>query len=434
MLTLALSLCACAPSGIEQNQPQTPNQQQGSPSVDQQKPQDDTSNQVPIEDSTYIPYDYKKNTAAVPSFDFKHTDISFDSSVLNGATLNMYTPQSSAFYYGDKTEKDWFLELEQLYGVKVNYTIQADNTLSQAQYIAQLSGKPMDVVSTLINSVASTLGLMQTVEFNEYLVNGQRFISSNVYHHTNRKVFSGLGNSKMLWYNTALVKDESAFDLLQKNEWTFDALTKCVGAIKNNNFIECDNWTAFANTDYSPVTGITAYDTYKLDILNDYSINSLKSYYYLFLQKPNEKQTFKNGGTAFCYTNNPDLTKGTLSFVPIPKTGQGLRDVAELCGYGLGVSKTAQNFEAAKALCLLWSARYTDARIDSLVRLTGSIDKADKYITLSESIGGLYRADSICESMFEGVQINSLLLDKKSIEDNFKPQILRAAAVLERIQ
>ncbi len=411
ILVLILSLSACAPNNIlTPDNPDTPDTQ-----GDEQAPAPDNTDapdtqgdeQAPVtsDKSGYITAKEKKNAELLPSIDISTLGIApVKVSDLADKKLTVYTAERNAFTVGKKTDKEWIDSVCEQIGVDVKQYVRTDKTLYSSQAIAQKSGMSLDIVSTLITDIIPTRSLMKSAltltENTETLP-----FSKRVFDLSGGKVFTGYGNAKMMWYNKDIVSDEKAYDLFEKESWNTEALALLNGEIKSaeKKMIECSNWASFASACGTQITGLADDGAVVCALDTEQSYLAFRTFSQLLNTVSTDKKTFKNGGTAFTFTDAPVIDKGALGFVPVPSYGPQGKNVAELCGVGMGVSKTATDEQSQYALTfiLLWSARYSEARADALVfDYKLSEQKAEKYIEFSETNGGLYNADRVISSIF----------------------------------
>ena len=447
-LILVVGLSACAPNNVLSAQPQqTPDTsekpQENTPepekTPDTSAPTTENENaQTPVDDG-FIIAGKEKNKKLMPTLNVDTLGIApVKLSTLAGKVLTIYTAERDAFAVDKKSDKEWINEIAAELELKVKQFKRSDKTLYSAQAIAQKSGMSLDIVSTLISDIIPTRTLMkQAVTLTDDM--GAMPFSKRVHKLSGGKVFTGNGNSKMMWYNTDIVSDQKAYDLFEQGLWNTGSLAVLDAEITTaqKNIIECSNWAAFASAGGKQITGLGEDGKAIYQVGDETSINTLKTFSDIFKTVSADKKTFKNGNTAFCFTDAPTLDKGSLGFVPIPAYKDG-NNVTELCGVGMGVSKTADDIQSQYALTfiLLWSARYSEARADALV-YDYKLDekKAEKYIEFSESNGGLYNADIILSQDFAKSTIpHSLFSTPETILEKYADSFNRVALINNRNQ
>ncbi len=415
ILVFVVCLCACTPNNVLS--PDIPNDTQTeTPAPDTQTDSPNTQPEQtpePENDDSFIVAGKKKNNELMPTIDISKYDIApVTLSELKGKTLTIYTAERDAFSVDKKSDKEWIDAVAKELGLNVKQFMRSDKTLYSSQAIAQKSGMTLDIVSTLISDIIPTRSLMKEAAM---LTEDTGFMpfSKRVHALSGSRVFTGYGNSKMMWYNKDIVSDEKSYNLFEKGQWSTDALAslKIDITAADKNMIECSNWASFGSACGNQVTGLGD-DGKAYCMLNDESsIATFKTFAELFDTVSTDKKTFKNGNTAFNYTDAPELDKGELGFVPIPAYNAG-KNITELCGVGMGVSKTADDLQSQYALTfiLLWAARYSEARADALVHdYKLSEQKAEKYIEFAETEGGLYNADRILSAPFTKTTIPTAL-------------------------
>lgn len=355
------------------------------------------------------------NTEIAPTY-----TLAEDTSLLNGKTINMYTGYESAFMAGNLTEKQWFDGLKDKYGVTVKYSYQNDNILYSAQNIAMRSGMALDIVTARINDMAASLGLMRSAE-GFLKETGTPYYSQNVFKSSGNKVFTGIGNSRMLWYNVDLYGEDKFYGLFNENKWTADVLSSTQYSLADTDvrLIECSNWISFGSTGENQVTGILD-GAHTVTVTAEGSRNAFNKFGTIVSKdshKPTASFNFNSNNTLFKFTDDPGDMSFKLSFVPVPKCDDNGRDVAEICGIGLGIAKTATDdmAQTAAIFASLWSARYTESRADRLMALLG-LEKAEKYLYFTESNGIISNADRQISHLFDGdIILAYLYADEDSV-------------------
>lgn len=387
--------------------------------VDEQEPtqedelteQEDQPNRLVTAPIVLATADKKKNSSPRPSYDLAELGL-FEMGVsdLKDKTINMFISDKSAFLAGALDEKAWLEALKEEYGVTVNYTVRQSKTLYPAQYITQLAGKDIDVISTDINDMASSLGLIKSSkDFFDQLESTP--FSGKVFNSTNGKVFTAKGDAKMLWYNTEIILDDSPYQLYKQDSFTTDVMPVVKLAVTNKDakMIECNNWISFGSAAGTQISGI-ADTSVRISLTSENSIKAFSEFATIFESEKSEG-SFAKGTAAFAFTNTPS-GKIKLSFAPIPKVGQEGNYVAEFTGKGLGLSKTVSddNADIAVLFMTLWSARYTEARVDLLMHdYSLGFEKTLDYIDACETYGLLTNIDSVLTSYFEGDAVPSTL-------------------------
>ena len=411
VLVFVICMSACTPNNVlTPDTPDTPDTtpQQTTP---QTTPEPDTDNK-PADTQTdttetlkYVDASKKKNKELMPTVDISTFGIAPKTLAdLKDVKLTVYTAERDAFTVDTLDDKEWIEAVADELGLKVKQIMHSDKTLFSSQSIAQKSGMSLDVVSTLITDMISTTSLMQSALTLPETAEALPF-SKRVFDLSGGKVFTGLGNAKMLWYNKDIVGDDKAYDLFTQGVWDTKALAAVKTLVTNGskNMIECSNWASFGSANGVQATGFTPEGTVVCNLSDEKVIESYKTFAELFDTVSTDKKTFKNGNTAFNYTDTPSLSKGALGFVPVPSVSDAGANVSELCGVGMGVSKTASAEIAPAALTfiLLWSERYSEARKDTLIfDLKLDAKKADTYIDFCETNGGLYNCDRIISAKF----------------------------------
>ncbi len=444
-LIFIIGMTACAPNNVLS--PDTPdNTPTQTPTPDPapdntpntNTPEPDNTDKAPVDDG-YVVAGKEKNNELLPTFDIDSLSfIPVKVSDLKDKTLTVYTSERDAFSVGKLDDKAWIDAVAKDLGVNIKQFMRSDKTLFSSQAIAQKSGISLDIISTLISDIIPTRQLMkEAVTVTDDM--GILPFSKRVHTLSGGKVFTGYGNSKMMWYNKDIVSDKKAYDLFEQSVWNTEALASLNTEVTptEKNMIECSNWASFASAGGTQMTGLGEDGTAICMINDELSINTLKTFAELLDTVSTDKKTFKNGNTAFTYTDVPETPKAELGFVPIPSYKDG-KNVTELSGVGMGISKTADDTQSQYALTfiLLWSARYSEARADALVHdYKLSEQKAEKYIEFAETEGGLYNADRILSAHFTKSTIpESLYSTPDEILEKYADAFSRVAVINSRNQ
>jgi len=432
VIVFIICLSACAPNNVLT--PDTPDTPDTPPQ--QTVPQPDPAPQSPdtpadteadtTETLKYVDAAKKQNNAVMPTVDIAALGLAPKTlAELKDVKLTVYTAERTAFTVDALDDKGWIDAVAEDLGIKVKQIMHSDKTLFSSQAIAQKSGMSLDVVSTLITDMIATSSLMSQALTLPENVETLPF-SKRVFDMTGGKVFTGYGNSKMMWYNKEIVSDAKAYDLFMQGVWDTKALASIKTEVKaaDKNMIECSNWASFGSANGVQATGLTPDGTLVCNLADEKVISSFKTFAELLDTVSTDKKTFKNGNTAFFCTDTPNAPKTQLGFVPVPSVSDGGATVSELCGVGMGVSKTASEEIAPAALTfiLLWSARYSEARTDTLVfELKLDAKKADKYIEFAEQNGGIYNCDRIISAHFTSSSLpNELYGTAEVISEKYK--------------
>ena len=439
LVCTVLTLCACTKQETIKPNTNVDMNDTGSAPVSEQKPSDSKQDDSPISTGNgFIDPNKKLNKGVMPTADIDKLSLSqAKTSELKGKTITFYTPERNSFSAGSLTEVEWFDKIADKFGVKLKYTVRPDSALFSSQAIAQKSGIKLDIITTLVSNTASSRTLMQTALTLDGTQTNLPF-SKRVFDMSGGKILSGTGNAKMLWYNTSIVDDSKAYDYFAKDEWsnlTLDFIANDVRKSKKN-MIECGNWAAFGSAAGTQVTGLTAEGTFVFAPESAASVESFKEFSEIFDSVSTKKSNFKNGGTAFCYTDEPSLENGSLGFVPIPGIyGKG-KSVTELSGTGMGISSTVAETDKPFVLtfALLWASRYSEARTDALVYTYGlGASKAGRYIACAETDGALYNADRLISSYFDMSKLDKKLYESpETMGETFKAAYQRASVLSNR--
>lgn len=434
---MLFALASCSPDNIKapiEQDPVTPETENKQPEPEIQKPQDnipvstepvqpetetndkpevpdagtETEDRTKPQTSSYIPADKKQNKDVKPSFDIDTLSfVKLKTPELKNKTLSMYVTKDGAFSAGGSTEAQWLDSLKDAYGISVEYTLHSDSMLCPAQLIKSKAGIGPDLITAKVNDAASLLSLMQSVT--DIGKDADTPFSKTVFDITDGKMFTGIGNSRMLWYNKNIIKDDSPYTLFCANSWTADVMNAAFISAKTTKTAMLENtgdWLVFLSTGSEQATGYTKQNGAVMMITDDAPLNAAKTYSKLFKTEnalASSEHAFIKGNVAFTFTDKPSFYNFEVGFAPLPKASDDGSMVAELCGTGIGVSKyiAEDKKDTALTFAVLWSTRYTESRMDTLLfDLKLSQEAAEKYLDFTERNGKIYVADSQIADIF----------------------------------
>lgn len=444
ILAILVIICipACAPDNVVT--PVTPPAVDTTPDVDipdtSDKEENPTDTDEPVADDGVIKTDRKENTGVAPTYNIdENNTLTVKTDVLKGKEITMYVTEDGAFTAGDLDELGWLKALKSNYDLTVNAIVRSDSTLYSAQNIAIKSGMKLDIVTARMNDISASLSLMKSAS--DYVSeNAVLPFSQNVFKKTGGKVFAPSGNSRMLWYNTDIIADDSPYTLAKGSGWTTEVFSAFAVTAKNKSakFLECDSWISFGSAAGEQVTGITE-NGFVFTVAGDKSVAAFSEFAKITAAENSlsgEEYSFKNGNTAFIFTDSPEKSEFKVSFAPIPSLDAQASDVAELCGVGIGIPKNAtdEQSQVSAEFATLWATRATEARVDELLFDIGlDTEKAEAYINLSENIGVMTNADAQIETLFKGAVIpEALCVDAATAYNSFYTGYDRAAVIRER--
>lgn len=440
LICLVCTLVSCAPDNIVTPEPQTqPETQDNNKTPEQDNTQTQTPAPepepepapAPAPESTPAPAKTKKNEDVKPTFDIDTLDyLTLKTKDLKDKTISFYVG-NGAFNAGALTETEWFTALKEAYGVNIDYKFCADSALYSSQLIAQKSGKQIDLVYTKVTDISGAINLAKPAT--ELVTqNASNPFSDKVYKLTGNRFFSGKGNAKMLWYNKAIVK-ESPLD-----NWTFDDFVKIATEAKkaNNAVLETGTFAELYSCGSDRMTGFDLENGYIMNAHSEQATAILADFADAIKIDNTDGKAFIRGNVAFAYTDLPTKKNVTLGFAPLPRYGEDGTNVVSLSGYALGLSKTvtAENQPAALTFAMLWSARYSESREDSLLFDLGlDSDLTDKYISLCEQSGAFYSADRHINSAFSGNTIPEEYITNVSENQKLSDALHRAQIINTRL-
>ncbi len=400
-LVIVLSLFACAPDNViaPDTEPETENTQTDAP-VKQENETEKEPEQTPEKESVKK----EKNKDIMPTLDIDTLDyVTLKTKDLKDSYLTFFVGDSS-FSAGDMTESEWIKEISKKFGFAVDMKITADSRLYSSQLIAQKSGINLDLIFAKLDDFVSSASLMQNIDSFVESTDSSPF-SSRIFDLSGKKLLSGKGNAKTLWYNKAIIKESPATD------WTFDDFKKLSETSKNAgcDLLETNSFVEFFSCGNEQITGYDAENGYIMKAQDKGARDILAEFASLTQSEQSESEKTKKfikENVAFIYTDTPYRRNNMqIGWAPLPSYGEDGTNVMALCGAGLGLSNTIpeKNKDAAITFAMLWCARYSESREDTLMFDLG-LSKADceQYIALCEQTGGIYAADRQINTFFDG--------------------------------
>lgn len=445
LLAILVVICipACAPDNVVT--PVTPPAVDTTPDeietpVANDKEEPDTDVETPVTEDGAIKSDRKENTGVVPTYNLdENNTLTVKTEILRDKDVTMFVTENGTFSAGELDELGWLKALETHYGLKVNAVMRSDATLYSAQNIAIKSGMKLDIVTARMNDISASLSLMKSAS--EYVSeNAVLPFSQNVFKKTGGKVFAPTGSTRMLWYNTDIIADDSPYTLAKGSGWTTEVFSAFTVTAKNKSakFLECDNWISFGSAAGEQATGITE-NGFVFTVASPKSIESFKTFAKITAAEntlTGDEYSFSAGNTAFVFTDTPEKKEFKVSFAPIPSLDANSSDVAEICGVGVGIPKHVSDEQAqiSAVFAALWATRATEARVDELLFDIGlNAEKAESYLTISENAGVMTNADAQVEALFKGAVIpETLCSDAATTYNSFYTGYNRAAIIRER--
>ena len=453
VLLMMLSLAACAPDNViapptdtdsvstkPESVPET-TENNNSVQPEQQAVTATVSDEQLTDGARYLK-NKKKNDHIRPTADIDGQNIlPFKTPQLSGVELSFFTSEDSAFTAGNMDEKQWLSALENEYGLKLNYTVRPNGTLYSSQLIASKAGKTLDIISAKVNDCAAALSLMQSAS-DIVTLTGSAPVSSRAFELSGGKLFTAKGDCRVLWYNKSLTGDSDPFSLYTKDKWTTDSLMSLCNSVISggNRLIECDSWLSFGSAGTVQASGIS--DTgYVMALTDENVIDVYEAFGGVFNKDgaaADGEYSFKAGNTALVFDNTPSAAGFEIGWAPIPKFTADGQYVGELCGSALGLSKTVAEDKkaAAAAFMVLWCARYSERRSDTLIydlKLTPT--ETDSYLTFCEAYGGLYNADALIGEVFTSEKMPEQMYgDPDTVYNTFGAAYNRTDVINNRYQ
>ncbi|MBQ7935678.1 MAG: hypothetical protein IJ333_04950 [Clostridia bacterium] len=328
-------------------------------------------------------------------------------SPLTNRTIVIYTADGTpAFSYTNEkgnavTEWQWMEQLAEEQGFILKYSIKNKAVSLKAQRTALYAGKKL----SLVQMDADELGVGMTLcrSATDYIDEAVSSfgISGAILNASNQTLFAPVGNIKALWYNPALLPQETdPAAMAAANQWTVEQFK----AIYNDSVsksalpLEMEDPLAWATlSGRSPLTLLDG----KLDS-NLYARVTRDAFSVLrtmneelpdFTPVPDTVYSLANNNVTMAYTAIPTAAKEvTLTFAPLPALETETPGTVTYTGTYFGLPKYETDEESAKAALTfaeLWCNRYTEVLAGKLQALGIKGSTYETYTSMAENQGHL---------------------------------------------
>lgn len=389
-LLLLLTLFSCKPNNVLTP---VPKDTQTEPEPEKQpEPENEPDTEELSESGAYLA-SKKENTGARPTVDIDGEEaVSFKTPQLKDRGFEFYIDDGESGWNIDQL--GWFEAIKKEYGILAKPRVIPASTLYSAQLIAVKSGIRTDLITCSVEDSAASLRLMQNIGDVVTPKTDAQF-SARVFQQSGFKLIAPRGFCKMLWYDKNEVNGDPLAEF-RENVWTAERLAQY-----GEKPLASSYFAAFGSAGALTATGVNEQGYFLTG--DDAVYRAIKAFGALTGSKK----------SLFFYELGPELPdfaesllpkNGVNCAVPIPRLGDDGKYVASFAGRAMGVSVTAAEDirAAAAAFAVLWAARATEARADSLLFKTKMTPaEADAYLTACDRYGDMYEFDRTVNDSFD---------------------------------
>lgn len=309
------------------------------------------------------------------------------------------------------SEWDWMKAIAESYGFNLKLIVKNAETSLKAQRVALYAGKKLSLLQFGEKDLAAAMTLAQSAEpyLNDAASDG---ISKTVLDQSKQTIFAPKGMVASLWYNKALMPQETdPATLAKNNKWTIDTYKAIYDAAAENGILpqETDDELAWITlSGKSPLTLLKG----KLDSnLNAKTtrdlwatLKDLRADFKTFTPAAETEYGIKLGNAAMTFTTTPERSeKMELQSAPLPAVEEGKAGTVTFAGTFMALPRYQPETDAAAALTFaeLWCNRYTEARAATLFDLGLTAEDYVNYVDFAETNGHLIFRSNEIESLAE---------------------------------
>ena len=341
-----------------------------------------------------------------------------DAAALKDRTISLYTAadQPTFNYVNQKgepiSEWNWMKALAESHGFRLKLTVKKAETSLKAQRVALYAGKKLSLLQFGEKDLAAAMTLAQSAE--EYLddtaiSNG---VSKAVLAQSKQTIFAPKGMVASLWYNTALMPQETdPAALAKENKWTIETYKAIYDASVEKGILPQETDDELAWITLSGKSPLTLLDG-KLDSnLNAKTTRDLwadlkdaRAQFKAFAPAAETEYALKLGNAAMTFTATPERGEEmTLQSVPLPSMEEEAAGTVTFAGTFMALPRyqSAEDAPTALTFAELWCNRYTEARAATLFALGFTAEDYVNYVDFAEANGYLIFRSAEIESLAE---------------------------------
>lgn len=347
----------------------------------------------------------------------KNTD---PAAALKDRTITLYTAadQPTFNYVNQKgaavSEWDWMKSMAEAYGFTLKLTVKKAETSLKAQRVALYVGKKLSLLQFGEKDLAAAMTLAQSAE--DYLdeTAATDGVSKAVLEQSKQTLFAPKGMVSSLWYNPALMPQETdPAALAKENKWTIDAYKAIWDASAEKGILPQETSDELAWITLSGKSPLTLLDG-KLDSnLNAKTtrdlwadLKDLRADFKTFTPADETEYSLKLGNAAMTFTATPERgEEQTLQAAPLPAMKEGDAGSVTFAGTFMALPRYQAEEDNAAALTFAeaWCNRYTEARAATLFELGMTAEDYVNYVDLAEENGYLIFRSAEIETLAENL-------------------------------
>ena len=315
--------------------------------------------------------DAKENTTLLPRGFSETSEYVVDAA--RAEIVMYYAAASSVFSYADKekTVVDdalWAQRLYKEYGIKLHFLRKAPETSLAAQRVALLADAKIDILSFTPDQLPYAEGM--AADLSLLLPDGAEYLNTSLYA-KGKKYLMPAGVARSLWYVPGDKEDPLA--LARRNAWTVDALDGFLenrqSGVKGLEIGEISELLAAAGRPLLKISGNTV-----TAAAQDETILALRG----ILTRPDahvsgeedNMPSLSDGKLMMRYGVIPYWNGGgkrpAIRFAPLPTAEEKQAGGVVASASVLALPKNGKHTQSALAAAMLFTARFADARHDTL--------------------------------------------------------------------
>ncbi len=337
---------------------------------------------------------------------------------LKDRTISLYTAADQpTFSYVNQegvavSEWDWMKSMAEAYGFTLKLTVKKAETSLKAQRVALFAGKKLSLLQFGEKDLAAAMTLAQSAE--DYLDETAETdgVSMAVLEQSKQTIFAPKGMVSSLWYNQALMPQETdPAALAKEKKWTIDAYKAIWDASAEKGILPQETSDELAWITLSGKSPLTLLNG-KLDSnLNAKTtrdlwadLKDLRADFKTFTPTDETEYSLKAGNAAMTFTATPERgEEQTLQSAPLPAMKEGDSGTVTFAGTFMALPRYQSEEDAPAALTFAeaWCNRYTEARAAELFALGMTAEDYVNYVDYAEENGHLIFRSAEIETLAE---------------------------------
>lgn len=333
----------------------------------------------------------------------KNTD---PAAALKDRTIALYSAaETPAFNYVNQkgvalSEWDWMKALAETYGFTLKLSVKSAKTSLKAQRVALYAGKKLSLLQFATEDLAAAMTLARSAEDHLETTAETNGVSKAVLAQSDQTIFAPMGAVSSLWYNRALVPQETDPATLSKeNKWTIHAYKAIYDASAEKGILPQETDDELAWITLSGKSPLTLLDGELDSNLNAKTtrelwadLKELRAEFKPFAPAAETQYSIAQGNATFTFTDLPKGGEGmVLKSAPLPSMEEGTAGTVTFSGTFMALPRYQAEEDAPAALTFAeaWCNRYTETRAAALFGLGMTAEDYVNYVQFAETNGHL---------------------------------------------